>query len=157
MVAGGLIEGPEGLLLVRNRRRDGSLDWSPPGGVIDVAGGESVRPGLSREVAEETGLLVEDWHGPVYHVEAEAESLGWRLRVEVHQAGSYRGEVKVADPDGIVVDARFVPAEDCLGHLARGQRWVREPLLAWLGERWDGERSYRYRVDGPRPLTVVRL
>src|SRR5205823_11367271 len=42
LVAGGLVENHDGLLLVQNRRRDGSLDWSPPGGVIDVGGGESV-------------------------------------------------------------------------------------------------------------------
>ena len=36
LVAGGLVESHDGLLLVQNRRRDGSLDWSPPGGVIDV-------------------------------------------------------------------------------------------------------------------------
>ena len=27
--------GPEGVLLVKNRRRNGRHDWSPPGGVID--------------------------------------------------------------------------------------------------------------------------
>ena len=37
-------------------------------GVIDVGGGESVRAGLTREVDEETGLLVEEWAGPVYQV-----------------------------------------------------------------------------------------
>ncbi len=157
MVAGGLIEGPEGLLLVRNRRRDGSLDWSPPGGVVDVAAGEAITSGLSREVEEETGLVVEDWAGPVYQVETEAVTLGWRLRVEVHRARSYSGEVRIADPDGIVVDARFVPAEECSEHVSLGHRWVWEPLAAWLDERWEGERSYRYRVDGPGPLTVVRL
>ena len=36
LVGGAVIEGPAGLLLVRNRRRDGSFDWSPPGGVIDL-------------------------------------------------------------------------------------------------------------------------
>ena len=37
-------------------RRNGSSDWTPPGGVIEVADGESVLDGLTREVAEETGL-----------------------------------------------------------------------------------------------------
>ena len=54
LVGGGLILGPRGLLLVRNRRRNGSWDWSPPGGVIDQ--GETVLVGLTREVAEETGV-----------------------------------------------------------------------------------------------------
>ena len=50
VVAGAVIEGADGLLLVRNRRRDGSEDWSPPGGVIDE--GETILEGLTREVAE---------------------------------------------------------------------------------------------------------
>jgi len=49
LVAGGIIEGPDGILLVQNRRRDGSLDWSTPGGVIEVHEGESVVDGLTRE------------------------------------------------------------------------------------------------------------
>src|SRR5688572_25075625 len=89
VVAGGLVEGPDGLLLVQNRRRDGSLDWSPPGGVIEVADGESVRVGLTREVEEETGIRVTEWIGPVYEVEAVAAEMGWTMRVEVHRALGY--------------------------------------------------------------------
>jgi 8-oxo-dGTP pyrophosphatase MutT (NUDIX family) len=159
VVAGGLVEGPEGLLLVQNRRRDGSHDWTPPGGVIEVAEGESVRDGLTREVEEETGIRVTDWAGPVYEVEAVAEELGWHMRVEVHRAVSFEGELRVDDPDGIVVDARFVHPEACGEHLADCHPWVREPLGAWLVERWVESRSYRYRVDGAdrQSLSVVRL
>ena len=56
-VAGGLILGDAGLLLVRNRRRNGSHDWSPPGGVIEPS--ESMVDGLTREVVEETGVEVD--------------------------------------------------------------------------------------------------
>jgi len=154
LVAGAVIEGPDGLLLVQNRRRDGRLDWSPPGGVIDP--GESVIAGLTREVAEETGLVVSSWLGPIYEIDAVAPDLGWRLRVEVHQAVEVCGEVVVDDPDGIVVDACYVTATACAGHLAGAARWVREPFHAWLGERWDGSRSFRYEVAGtdPRSLQV---
>lgn len=159
VVAGGLVEGPEGLLLVQNRRRDGSLDWSPPGGVIEVGDGESVRAGLTREVEEETGIRVTEWAGPVYEVEAVAEGMGWTMRVEVHRAVAFEGDLRIDDPDGIVVDARFVHAGACAGHLAECHPWVREPLGAWLDERWDDRRSYRYRVDGAdrHNLSVVRL
>ena len=34
-VASGLLEADGRLLLVANRRRNGAVDWSPPGGVID--------------------------------------------------------------------------------------------------------------------------
>ncbi len=159
VVAGGLIEAGGRVLLVQNRRRDGSLDWTTPGGVIEVHEGEGVVDGLTREVAEETGITVTEWEGPVYLVEAEAPGLGWHLRVEVHRALLFSGELHVDDPDRIVVDARFVPAGECASHLVGNHVWVREPLGAWLTERWIEPRAYKYRVDGDRRmgLTVVRL
>jgi 8-oxo-dGTP diphosphatase len=159
VVASGLIESDGRILLVQNRRRNGALDWSPPGGVIDVGDGESVVAGLTREVAEETGLVVAEWAGPVYEVEAVAEGLGWALRAEIHKAVSWRGDLVVADPDGIVVDARFVAADQCAGYLAGCHPWVAEPLGAWLLERFDSGRSYQYRLDGDTlgSITVVKV
>jgi ADP-ribose pyrophosphatase YjhB (NUDIX family) len=156
LVAAGLIEGPEGLVLVQNRRRDGSLDWTPPGGVIEVHEGETVRDGLTREVAEETGLLVTDWEGPVYRVEVIAEGLGWLLQVEAYRAREFAGELAIADPDGIVVDARFVSSAAWEDHLAGAHRWVREPVIAFLGG--GSAPLFRYRLDGvPGVVEVVRL
>src|SRR3954454_16398899 len=88
-VAGGLIENDEGLLLVQNRRRNGSLDWRPPGGGIEVGEGETLLEGLTREVEEETGVRVTEWVGPLYAVDAEAPGLGWRLHAEVHLAVAF--------------------------------------------------------------------
>src|SRR5438105_15433106 len=85
-VAGGLVESDAGLLLVQNRRRNGSFDWSPPGGVIEVADGESIVDGLTREVEEETGLRVTEWAGPLYEVQADAPDLGWTLKASVYLA-----------------------------------------------------------------------
>ena len=146
LVGGGLILGDDGLLLVRNRRRNGRHDWTPPGGVIDA--GETLIAGLTREVEEETGVVVSQWHGPVYEVEVEAPGLGWRLRVEAHLAVDFAGDLHVADPDGIVVDAAFVDPAGCDGHLAGCHRWVAEPLTEWLAERWKRRRRYRYLLDG---------
>jgi 8-oxo-dGTP diphosphatase len=146
LVAGALIEGPEGLLLVENRRRNGSLDWSPPGGVIDE--GEAVLEGLGREVVEETGLIVTEWSEPVYDIEVLAPDLGWRLRVEAFRALAWTGDLVVDDPDGIVVDARFVSVDRCREHLGGGHRWVGEPLGEWLADPWEGRRSFGYHVAG---------
>ena len=146
LVAGAVIEGPAGVLLVQNQRRDGRVDWSPPGGVVDE--GETVLQGLTREVAEETGLVVSQWSAPIYEIEAEAPDLGWHLRVVVHRSIEHSGDLVVADPDGIVVDARYVAVDSCETHLSGSPMWVRDPFRAWLGERWDGSRSFRYRVDG---------
>jgi 8-oxo-dGTP diphosphatase len=158
--ASSLAAGPPavGVLLVENLRRSGGSDWTPPGGVIDR--GESVVAGLAREVAEETGLVVLRWDGPIYGIEVEAPGLGWTLQVEVHRAVEISGELRVgADPDGIVVDAVWADRERCTALLDGSQPWVREPLLDWLAHPWAGSRRYRYRVAGVRPdeLEVERL
>lgn len=159
-VAGGIVESPEGVLLVRNRRRGGSHDWSPPGGVIDVEDADVVS-GLTREVREETGLTVTAWDGPVYEVSAVALDMGWHLRAHVFVATAYEGAIALDDPDGIVVDAAFVGADECAGRLAACYQWVREPLGDWLDHRWDsaGHRRYQYEVRGSDPgsITVARL
>ena len=156
-VAGAVIEGPDGVLLVQNRRRNGRHDWSPPGGVID--GGESVLDGLAREVTEETGLVVTRWEGPIYGVVAVAADMDWHLRVEVYRALEYEGELAVDDPDGIVVDARFMPLAECHDRLSEGHPWVREPLVEWLAERWVESRVFQYEVAGvfPGELRVERV
>lgn len=155
-VAGGLIELDGRVLLVQNRRRDGSLDWTTPGGVIDP--GESVLEGLTREVEEETGLSVTGWEGPLWSVEAEAPDMRWTLRVEVHRALDFAGALAVDDPDGIVVDAAWVDVGGCERCLSTAWIPAREPILAWLSERWTAPRTFRYRVDGTdRGRNVVRL
>lgn len=157
VVGGALILEGDRLLLVQNRRRNGALDWTPPGGVIDA--GESVVAGLTREVQEETGLRVTEWAGPVYEVRCEAPDLGWRLRVEAHLALAYEGELAVgADPDGIVVDARFVDPAVCPELVAGAHPWVGEPLGAWLTERWDcggPPRPFGFHVAGRDPGSLV--
>lgn len=145
-VGGGLVVVDGEVLLVQNRRRDGRLDWSPPGGVIDP--GETVVGGLTREVEEETGLRVASWAGPVYEIEAHAPDMGWTLVVEAHLAVEVQGEVRVADPDGIVVAAAFVAPDRCEDHLGAAPRWVREPLIEWLRDPSGAAGRYTYRVDG---------
>ena len=156
-VGGGLILGDEGLLLVRNRRRDGSHDWSPPGGVIEA--GESLVDGLTREVVEETGVEVLGWDGPVYEVHVDAPDMGWRAHIEVHMARSYHGDVRIDDPDGIVVDAAWVQPGSCEEQLAGCRRWVSEPLLTWLDASVVGTtpwppRAFRYHLAGRDPSTA---
>ena len=152
-VGGAVIEGPEGVLLVKNLRRNGRHDWSPPGGVIDE--GETLIEGLRREVAEETGLVVTEWEGPIYEIAASAPGLGWTLRVEAYRAVSFSGELALADPDGIVVDAAYVAIDDCHVHLTGNHPWVVEPLCEWLAERWPGCRSYGYLVEGSELADLV--
>ena len=145
-VAGGVLIDERGLLLVQNQRRNGELDWSTPGGVVDP--GESALEGLTREVEEETGLLVAAWHGPVYRVEVLAPDAGFFLAVEAHRAHSFTGAVAIDDPDGIVVGAEFVDVPAAGHRLGGAPPWVAEPLLAHLTDGIDDGRVFRYRVEG---------
>ena len=156
-VAGGVVVQESACLLVQNRRRDGRLDWSTPGGVIDP--GESILGGLGREVAEETGLAVADWRGPLYRVEVTAPGFGFHLEAEAHLALGFRGAIAIDDPDGIVVDAEFVSLEMAVERLADAPQWVAEPLLDHLRGGIEDGRLYAYRLDGDRAENrrVVRL
>ena len=148
-VGGALIRHGTGLVMVANRRRDGSIDWTPPGGVIDH--GESVQDGLAREVLEETGLVVRHWHGLAYRVEVEAPGLGWLLRVEAWEAEA-DGEIEIADPDGIVEHVRRMEREEASTHMLGSPPWIQVPVAEWLDGRCGAAIadtvSYRFRLDG---------
>jgi 8-oxo-dGTP pyrophosphatase MutT (NUDIX family) len=148
-VAGAVIERDGGLLLVKNRRRNGAHDWSTPGGVVDPTDA-SILHGLAREVEEETGLVVQSWEGPLYSVTAVAVEMGWQMHCEVHRAVDFEGELRIDDPDGIVVDAAFVTPERVDRHLADCFRWVRDPLAAWLLDRWEAAdaRAFHFEITG---------
>lgn len=130
-VGGALIRHADGLVLCGNRRRDRSVEWTPPGGVIDH--GESVHQGLAREVSEETGLVVVSFLQRAYTVSVAAPQMGWTLDVEAWEAVVGEGEIVLADPDGIVEEVRHSSAREALELLAGSPPWVREPVSDWVG------------------------
>ena len=153
-VVSGLVEVDGTLLLVANQRRNGFIDWSPPGGVIES--GEAEVDALRREVLEETGLDVAHWTGPVYEVNVDMGEQGGALRVAVYRATAYLGEFVFDDPDGIVFDAGFYGTGDCRAYLHDAPTWVAEPLRDWLTSPWADQRSYDYRVvSGSSMATLV--
>ena len=70
-------------------------------------------------------------------------------------AVDYDGQLRIDDPDGIVVDAEFVDPTACHDHLAGCRPWVGEPLSAWLAERWPAAPTFRYLLDGDDPARAV--
>jgi 8-oxo-dGTP diphosphatase len=148
-VAGGLITNDDGLLLVANRRRDGRIDWSTPGGVVDE--GETPLFALSREVQEETGLAVATWSRLCWTTEVHFIDLEMHLEVEVHMAEAYDGSIVVDDPDGIVVEAHFLDSATIDVRLESSPPWVAEPMRHWIAGLWSGSRHYEYRALGRSP------
>lgn len=134
------------VLLVHNVRRDGRSDWSTPGGVVDE--GETFVEALTRETYEESGITVPQWSGPIYRVEVVAPGLGFHLTVEAHVALSFAGEISIDDPDGIVVDARWVDLSQVASQLDAASLFVAEPLLAHLHDGIDDGRLFGYEIDG---------
>lgn len=154
-VAGGVVRDAGGrLLLVENERRDGSIDWSTPGGVVDA--GESFVEALTREVAEETGLSVASWVGPAYRVEVTAPDLGFFLQVEAHAAATWNGSIDIEDPDGIVLSASFCSIDRANELLVSAPVFVREPLLAHVVDGVVDGRTFSYTITGRGPDRIVQ-
>jgi 8-oxo-dGTP diphosphatase len=143
-VGGALIRHGDGLVLVSNRRRDRSVEWTPPGGVIDE--GETVLGGLAREVREETGLVVRSWADCRYTVTVDAPDMGWRLRVEAWEVAEIEGEVVIDDPDGIVEQVRYASLAEAAGLLKASPPWVHAPVGEWLAG--VVAESYRFVLRG---------
>lgn len=145
-VASGVIIGDHGVLLVANRRRNGDVDWSTPGGVIDP--GETALGALTREVFEETGIGVTSWSDVVYQVEVVAPDHGFHLEVRCHRAEEYTGSILVDDPDGIVIAAEYVAIDLVADWLDGSPPWVAEPLVEYLSGQAVDRHRFRYRLTG---------
>jgi 8-oxo-dGTP diphosphatase len=151
-VGGGLVVVDNQLLLAANRRRQGHVEWTPPGGVIDD--GESVTEGISREVLEETGLHVPKWERLHYTVTVTAPDMGWEMTVESWFTQIAHGQISLNDPDRIVEQAVFVDLDDVDALLVGSPPWVRVPVAAWICDGMQPMPSYRFRVYGADRATA---
>lgn len=150
-VASGIIIQEQQLLLVQNKRRNGSLDWSTPGGVVDP--GEEVLEALQREVIEETEVVVDGWSPLVYSVDVDFVGRDMTLNAQVFLALGYSGELHVDDPDNVVVAGRWAGLGETQQLLGTSPAWVAEPLGHHLPSILDGEplvdaTQWKYRVTG---------
>ena len=122
-----------GVILVRRGHQPLAGEWSLPGGTLEV--GETLAAAIAREVAEETGLVVDV--GPVIEV-FDRIMLDDQQRVQYHfvlvdylcrpaggalRAGSDATEIVVADPAAL---DSFRLTDQAASVIARGLEMVRD-------------------------------
>ena len=155
------------VLLVANKRNDGRIKWSLPGG--SVHGAESLLERLEKEVSDETGIEVTNWSKEKIYtslVKYRGTKNDLDRFTEVHQAGDWNWrDGKATNPEDLLrfedeerlgVVAGFFSNLPPDGSLVQNmRRYVSEPILDWLSLPWEGPRHYEYLVTGDG--TVERL
>lgn len=130
-VAAALIRRGDEILLIRQQgRTDSAPYWSIPGGMVDA--GETITAAIAREVWEECGLRA-DTVGPLAYATWIEHDPAQRTTALVHEIDAWTGEIALADPDGLVLDAAFFPLDAAVARVQElPYRSMREPLLAYL-------------------------
>jgi 8-oxo-dGTP diphosphatase len=131
-VAAAVIRRDGQILLVKLQGPDhDAASWALPGG--RVLPDEPIIAALYREVREETGLRVTAVGRLLWAVEVRSQNQP-DVQALVYEASVDRFELLPADPDGFVLEARFVGFAEADRLIASTLPWrsMSEPLLAFL-------------------------
>lgn len=128
------------LLVANDWQRGGRVRYTLPGGTVEM--GELVHEALIREVLEETGLHVTHIDCLAYVVHIEDDRRRERAVAMVFEV-EWEGIIRPNDPDGYIVEARFVLPDEAARLIETPP--LRDPLYDYLLE---GEAGRFYAFNG---------
>lgn len=141
------------IVLVRERHEHwGGEFWNVPSGMVESH--ETPVLGAVRELAEETGLLVEPdaLHlvGTSATTSEHSRSLAWNFTTVVERAA-----IAVDDPDGLIREARWFTREEAIDLLSRlPYRPLAEPVVAYLEGRAEPGVHWHYDTAESDPVVT---
>ncbi len=137
-----LLRWGDGILLCRHEKK-GKAVWLLPGG--GVHSGETLMDALGRELAEEVGIPVPPFEGPIAIVDSIAPGRAVTTKHVVHIifAGEVEGSLEaVASTDDAVSGHRLFQLDELAGVVLHPpiqrflQRWQPGDPAAYLGALW---------------------
>ena len=108
-IAAAIVRFGDELLMVRQAGPGEEPFWSVPAGRLEP--GEFAIEAVVGEVKEETGITVLDSGPVVFTAQVDERREGWFATVWTFDVAAWEGELAVDDPDGLVLDAAWVPLE----------------------------------------------
>ena len=106
-IASAVIERSGEILLVSQKGPDDPHPaWVLPGGIVES--NELLIDALQREVKEETGFTITDPGHIAWLAQVDAPRFGGQIIAVTFQIAGWEGTLEWNDPDGFVLEARFV-------------------------------------------------
>ncbi len=114
--------------------------WLVPGGRVEI--GESPLDAAVRETLEETGIRVTGVSALAHTTYIRQRDKSKATVSFIFEAGQWEGALLPADPDGLVIQACFVPIDKALRLMNRSPwRYMCEPVMGYL---WHGHTPGRF-------------